>query len=282
MDTEFQDIESIIMSHSQRGMPILREYLPSNYCKEAAEYILSWKKGVIFIATGFYVAGHAETDGPPGALIISLVLKKLGYTPVILTDKYCQNFFEKYDIKVIYMEIAMEKEKKIEFVERTIKEYNPTGMISIERCGLNIQDKYANMRNICISEYTAEIDLFFKMYYNKIPTVGIGDGGNEIGMGNLEDIIKNNLNLVPCKIKVDKLIISSVSNWGGYGLVAYLCNLTKNKQFFETVEKTVKDYIKFIISLGSVDGITHENVEKVDGFDIDIELDIIRTLLKVI
>ena len=180
MDTEFQDIESIIMSHSQRGMPILREYLPSNYCKEAAEYILSWKKGVIFIATGFYVAGHAETDGPPGALIISLVLKKLGYTPVILTDKYCQSFFEKYEIKV------------------------------------------------------------------------------------------------------DKLIISSVSNWGGYGLVAYLCNLTKNKQFFETVEKTVKDYIKFIISLGSVDGITHENVEKVDGFDIDIELDIIRTLLKVI
>ena len=282
MDTEFKDIESIIMSHSQRGMPILREHLPSNYCKEAAEYILSWKKGVIFIATGFYVAGHAETDGPPGALIISLVLKKLGYTPVILTDKYCQNFFEKYEIKVIYMEIAIENEKKIEFVERTIKEYNPTGMISIERCGLNIQDKYANMRNICISEYTAEIDLFFKMYYNKIPTVGIGDGGNEIGMGNLEDIIKNNLNLVPCKIKVDKLIISSVSNWGGYGLVAYLCNLTKNKQFFETVEKTVKDYIKFIISLGSVDGITHENVEKVDGFDIDIELDIIRTLLKVI
>ena len=112
MDTEFQDIESIIMSHSQRGMPILREYLPSNYCKEAAEYILSWKKGVIFIATGFYVAGHAETDGPPGALIISLVLKKLGYTPVILTDKYCQNFFEKYEIKVIYMEIAIENEKK--------------------------------------------------------------------------------------------------------------------------------------------------------------------------
>jgi len=282
MDTEFQDIESIIMSHSQRGMPILREHLPSNYCKEAAEYILSWKKGVIFIATGFYVAGHAETDGPPGALIISLVLKKLGYTPVILTDKYCQNFFEKYDIKVIYMEIAMENEKKIEFVERTIKENNPTGMISIERCGLNIQGKYANMRNIIISEYTAEIDLFFKIYYNKIPTVGIGDGGNEIGMGNLEDIIKNNLNLVPCKIKVDKLIISSVSNWGGYGLVAYLCNLTNNKQFFETVEKTVKDYIKFIISLGSVDGITHENVEKVDGFDINIELDIIRTLLKVI
>ena len=275
-------IEDIIMSYSNRGMPILREHLPKNYCKESAEYILSWKKGVIFIATGFYVAGHAETDGPPGALILCLILKKLGYIPVILTDKYCQNFFEKYDIKIIYMDIKMENENKINFIEKTINEYNPVGMISIERCGLNTENKYANMRNIDISEHTAEIDLFFSNYYNKIPTIGIGDGGNEIGMGNLEYIIKDNLNLVPCKIKVDKLIISSVSNWGGYGLAAYLCLLTKNKEFFETVEEKVKNYIKYIISLGSVDGVTHENKEKVDGNDIDIELNIIRSLLKVI
>ena len=272
-----EEIENIIKSHSNRGMPILRKHLPPNYCKEAAEYILSWEKGVIFITTGFYVAGHAETDGPPGALTLCLILKKLGYIPVILTDKYCQNFFEKYDIKVIYMDIKMENENKINFIERTIKEYNPKGMISIERCGLNIENKYANMRNIDISEHTAEIDLFFSNYYNKIPTIGIGDGGNEIGMGNLENIIKNNLELIPCKIKVDKLIISSVSNWGGYGLAAYLCLLTKNKEFFESVEETVKNYIKYIISIGSVDGVTHENKEKVDGNDIDIELNIMRS-----
>ena len=70
-----EEIENIIMSHSNRGMPILRKHLPPNYCKEAAEYILSWEKGVIFITTGFYVAGHAETDGPPGALILCLILK---------------------------------------------------------------------------------------------------------------------------------------------------------------------------------------------------------------
>ena len=277
-----EEIENIIMSHSNRGMPILRKHLPPNYCKEAAEYILSWKKGVIFITTGFYVAGHAETDGPPGALTLCLILKKLGYIPVILTDKYCQNFFEKYDIKVIYMDIKMENENKINFIERTIKEYDPKGMISIERCGLNTENKYANMRNISINEHTAEIDLFFLNYYKKIPTIGIGDGGNEIGMGNLENIIKNNLELIPCKIKVDKLIISSVSNWGGYGLTAYLCLLTKNKEFFESVEETIKNYIKYIVSIGSIDGVTHENKEKVDGNDIDIELNIIRSLLKVI
>ena len=48
------------------------------------------------------------------------------------------------------------------------------------------------------------------------------------------------------------------------------------------MEKTVKEFIKYIISIGSVDGITHENKEKVDGHDIEVELNIIRSLCKVI
>ena len=282
MENRQEEIESIIMRHSNRGMPLLIQHLPKNYCKESADYILSWKKGVIFVTTGFYVAGHAETDGPPGALIICLILKKLGYEPIILTDKYCQNFFEKYEIKVVYMEIKLQQNDKTDFINKTIKQYNPVGMISIERCGLNISNNYANMRNINITEFTAEIDSFFDNYYTKIPTVGIGDGGNEIGMGNLANIIKEKLNLIPCKIKVDKLIISSVSNWGGYGLAAYLCRLSNNKKYFEDVENIVKEYIKYIISIGSVDGITHENKEKVDGFEIDVELNIIKDLYKAI
>ena len=281
-ENEQNEIESIIMRHSNRGMPLLIQHLSKNYCKESAEYILSWKKGVVFITTGFYVAGYAETDGPPGALIISLTLKQLGYEPIILTDKYCQNFFEKYEIKVIYMEIKIEQNEKNDFIKETIEKYNPVGMISIERCGLNISNNYANMKNINITNFTAQIDTFFTNYYTKIPTIGIGDGGNEIGMGNLADIIKEKLDLIPCKIKVDKLIISTVSNWGGYGLAAYLCKLSNNKEFFGNAEKIVKEYIKYIISIGSVDGITHENKEKVDGFEIDVELDIIKNLYKAI
>ena len=73
-----------------------------------------------------------------------------------------------------------------------------------------------------------------------------------------------------------------MSNLGGYGLAAYLCKLTNNKEFFETVEKTVNEYIKYIICIGSADCITHENEEKVDGHDIEVELNIIRSLCKVI
>ncbi len=47
-------------------------------------------------------------------------------------------------------------------------------------------------------------------------------------MGNLSEVISEKLELVPCKVKTDFLIIASVSNWGAYGLVSALGELTGN------------------------------------------------------
>src|SRR5579872_2223568 len=55
-------------------------------------------------------------------------------------------------------------------------------------------------------------------------TIGIGDGGNEIGMGKIphETIIKNitNGDLIHCRVPTDYLIVAGVSNWGAYALAA--------------------------------------------------------------
>ena len=49
-------------------------------------------------------------------------------------------------------------------------------------------------------------------------TIGIGDGGNEIGMGKIphETIVKNipNGDLIHCRVPTDHLIVAGVSNWG--------------------------------------------------------------------
>ena len=58
-----ETVEDIVLRHSKRGMTILRKYMGDFYCKRAAEKILELPKGNIFLTTGFYVAGHAETDG---------------------------------------------------------------------------------------------------------------------------------------------------------------------------------------------------------------------------
>src|SRR5207244_9701718 len=57
-----------------------------------------------------------------------------------------------------------------------------------------------------------------------LPTVGIGDGGNEIGMGKIPwPVIRRNIpngGLVACWVSTDHLIVCGVSNWGAYGLGA--------------------------------------------------------------
>ena len=85
-----------------------------------------------------------------------------------------------------------------------------------------------------ISPYNARIDYLF---FNHLATVGIGDGGNEIGMGNLASVITTVPSLVkiPCVTTTTKLIASSVSNWGGYGLVAALSR-QRGKNLLPSVE----------------------------------------------
>ena len=80
------------------------------------------------------------------------------------------------------------------------------------------------MRDVDITPHTARVDYLFE---SGIPSVAIGDGGNEIGMGNLVEVIPTveRLPKNPAVAKVDRLVIASVSNWGGYGLVAALSRL---------------------------------------------------------
>ena len=93
-------IEDIILRHSQRGMDVLRPYMPKAFCEEAVEALLNLPHGVIFLTTGFYVAGYAETDGPLGTEVLAQALKKLGYQPVIVTDALCKDYFEPMGLEV--------------------------------------------------------------------------------------------------------------------------------------------------------------------------------------
>jgi len=270
--TRMRSMENIILQYGHRGMPILAKYLPENYLEVAARAILSWPKGKVLMTTGFYTAGFAETDGPLGLVAMAKALKTLGFEPMVVTDKYCKGFFEIQDLPVIYVEL----DAKQEDLDAILEQQKPVGLISIERCGSNIEGDYANMRGISVAAVTAPIDIMFDLAYGKIPTIGIGDGGNEIGMGNVQEVIKNQLSLVPCRNKVDHLILASVSNWGGYGLVAALSELT-GKSLLMSFEE-IKEYLYKIVELGSVDGVLAENVPSADGFGLDIEEEILTAL----
>lgn len=267
-----ESIEDIVLHHSGRGMDILRGYKRDRYAESAARTILSWEKGTVFLTTGFYVAGFAETDGPVGTVFLAKALKKLGYRPVILTDDYCKGFFDGEGVEVIYMPFDAD----LDWCMETLGSFTPVGLISIERCGENTERDYANMRGVSITEKTAAADLFFRIALGIVPTIGVGDGGNEIGMGNVAEIIEEKLSLKPCVVTVDNLVIATVSNWGAYAIIAYLEKLSGQKVFM-TFEEAMA-FIKKTVDLGSVDGVLKQQIVSVDGFGMETEKEIIDSL----
>ena len=259
-------IEDIILRYDRRGMTPLRPHLPEDYCTRAARCILDAPPGRALIATGFYIAraGATETDGPPGAYFIGKALEALGRPVTYVTDRLTTPVFEGLvrPDAVVDFPFADARESEA-FAVDLLARLQPSVAIAIERCGFTGPGRYLNMRGQDTSENHAKLDYIF-MHHGA--TVGIGDGGNEIGMGNLAEHIPSveQLPNEPCVTTVSELIIASVSNWGGYGLVAAL-SLQAGRNLLPSPDEE-EDVIRAMVDRGAVDGVASAPVYGVDGF----------------
>lgn len=266
-------IEDIILSYDSRGISALRPFLSSSYCEEAARFVLDKSKAskkTAIITTGFFIlsAQAPETDGPPGAIALAEALRYLDFEVVYVTDRHAMSLFTFDGLRqgqVIEFPIT-DHAKSRNFAQRLLADIKPALLISIERCGFTGSQQYLNWVGKDISDFNAKVDYLFLEQEN---TVAIGDGGNEIGMGNLASQIKTVSGLPddPALTPASKLIISSVSNWGAYGLVAALSQLCKC-DLLPSVEWE-QELIKELVARGAVDGTTGKNTCAVDGFNAD-------------
>ena len=260
-------VENLILQKGWRGMDLLSRYLPENYCQVAADEILSWERGTVLLTTGFFVRGYAETDGPPGTLLLIFALQKLGFNPVMVTDEICRGFFEHNGVETIYLPYHASDEA----CSAILEQYAPVGLIAVERCGKNVNGFYENAGGNSIEDHTAPADRLFEL--TSAPTIGIGDGGNEIGMGKLADVIAEKLQLMPCRIATDHLIAATVSNWGAIALAGCLGKLPTEAEFRLAYQQA--------LSFGYVDGFTGENVLTEDQFPLEVGLQLLKDLQNV-
>mgnify|MGYP005848779995 CR=1 FL=1 len=272
-------IEDLILQHDKRGISALRPYLPSNFCEQAAQLVLS-NPGIAFIVTGFYIidAEAPETDGPPGALAIGNALTNLDYPVYYVTDRFTESLMHNLTgTKDRVITFPLEDDAASQhYARELLRRYQPSLLISIERCGLTRDGTYLNMRGVDISRYNARIDYLFHHHQK---TIGIGDGGNEIGMGNLAEVIPTahpQLPRNPCVTRVTCPVIASVSNWGGYGLVAALSKLVR-RHLLPSVEEE-RGLIERAVALGAVDGIKKKQVPGVDDFPLEDYSQVLREL----
>ena len=71
--------------------------------------------------------------------------------------------------------------------KRLLSELTPKVVIAVERAGMTPRGTYHNMLGQDYSEGRARTDYLVEEAAKRgIPTIGVGDGGNEIGMGAIQ------------------------------------------------------------------------------------------------
>ena len=275
-------IEDIILNHDRRGISALRPHLPADFCGQAAEYALA-NSGPVVIVTGFYIlmSDAPETDGPPGAFAIGSAFRSLGRSVIYVADAPMTEMMSSWlaragDLSpVIDFPISDDADANTQFAAGIIAEHSPALLVSIERCAPDGDGVYRNMRGRDISPQTARID---RLFGHGIPSIGIGDGGNEIGMGNLVEAVATAAQLPdnPAVTRCDHLIAASTSNWGGYGLAAAL-SLSAKRNLLPDIDADAA-CIRYLVDAGAVSGVSGEHDYLVDEFTLDENAAVLQEL----
>ncbi len=233
------EIEKIIGRSIRRDITRMVKHAQGNL-EKAAQAILDHPKPHVGIVTGFFIE-HAEppspeTDGLGGAGHMAAALASYGASVTVITDAPCakavwsvvREIPENVDLEVA----AVSDDSVRRLRDRLQSGPNPlTHIIAIERVSPGSDGKPHREHGWDLTSVTAPLHLLFEEEGWACPwiTIGIGDGGNEIGMGCLpQSIIDEDIpngKLIAATTSADHLIVAGVSNWGGYGLVAAMAAL---------------------------------------------------------
>jgi hypothetical protein len=265
-DEKLAAIQAAIQTDpGNRGLKELFGYCPGDF--SAACQSLSGR-AVAELSTGFYIPSAEppafETDGPLGAVFLYRALDAIGGHLFLRGEPRVRTAI---DVGLDFAGHGFEP----------LVNWLPCKCsIWLERAGPSADNKCYTMRGRDISEHlSAQYSDVSRAENAGLTTIGIGDGGNEIGMGKIphETVVKNipNGDLIHCRVPTDHLIVAGVSNWGAYALAAGVCVLRGVKpppDLFDPDRE--REILDVMVREGPlVDGVTGKQTATVDGLTWD-------------
>lgn len=270
----------------------------------------------IAITTGFpclfQYEQKQETDGLPGALAIAQSLLAIGKKVTFISDTSTKDIFQSC---VTFMTANGSLTSAVEVLSYSeVKELYTQAkapfdcLIAIERAGRAEDGRYRTMGGVDISEFCEPVDDLFVCAGSdpSMVTIGVGDGGNEVGMGKVRSLVQTHIKNGPtiaCSVSADFLVCAGVSNWGGYGIAAGLSVVSSCPthrryvkhavgmaqeprpllvdNFLPTNEQT-SGLLQHMNSLGIRDGITHSLDQSVDGLPLSTHLQKLQQIRDII
>ncbi|CAJ0736089.1 Glutamate racemase [Ralstonia edaphis] len=241
----------------------------------------------ILLVTGFTVgrdpvSGRAlpETDGPVGTAEMAAKLALAGRDMTIATDSanmpVVQSVLASFDgghlVKLEPFD-AKRGQPARDAANELLDRVQPDAVVAIELPARNADGDYLNMRGISVAEVNAPKDQIV-LEANKrkgIITVGVGDGGNEAGMGSLRSNIPpvtladNTTIDFASTVPVDHPVTAWNSNFGAQAILANMLHRMGRMDLMTTPEE-LHAAIKASVDAGAVDGVSRKSEASVDGF----------------
>ncbi len=258
----YDQLEQILITDpGARGVASL--LCPGDLARSCAQLKSANRLGII---TGFPVGAAlaCETDGPLGALELALAWQRLERTATIVCDQFSRSLFEVLQTQLrIPFELVDWREFRIDQVDH---------LVAIERVGPAMDGIcYAMSGDAVTDQYYSLESCFEAARAAGINTTGIGDGGNEIGMGKLNpEAIEQSIAhgaRIACRVPTDHLIVAGISNWGVWGVLAGLT--VELKRSLLPDRELEQLLLREMIECGAIDGRTLQSTESVDGFTLD-------------
>lgn len=273
-------------------------------CGAAAELLLAIPEaGTAIVTTGSVSRAWlspelGENDGPSGAaaLIRALWLARRATSVLVIEESLIAPMkatLQACGVAVVDLETTRKASADGSMACATILPYpvtdgagavaakqmldglKPDVMVSTERVGRNENGIYYNMRGREYGMGRARIDMLFDQAMDRgIPTLAVGDGGNEIGMGLVADVVKKHVPFAaagdcPCGggigavSKSDVLVTAAVSNWGCTAICAAMALRTSDQRIIHTpkMEARLLEVMTANGLINSADGLIDPHVD---------------------
>jgi D-glutamate cyclase len=250
---------------------------------------------------------NGETDGPPGAASLARAISLgLGGRPIIISEKEklpaivascraigllvedARTLEARTGVVTVMPFTTSDTDARVD-AQKLLDDWDPRAVIAIEKLGPNGKGEFHSLQGFNTTVEAAKVHHLFALAAERgILTVGVGDGGNEIGCGLIYEETRRimpagSVCRCPCgdgmatAVATDSLVIATTSNWGAYGISACLAFLLKDPSLLQDVA-TERRMIEQCALSGAVDGMSALPVPWVDGTNLEVQEAVVAML----
>jgi D-glutamate cyclase len=165
-----------------------------------------------------------------------------------------------------------------EYSQGLARTISPVACIAVERPGANSKGQYHFALGRNASADIAPVDLLYEAArVAGSLTVGVGDFGNELGMGAIYETIRRETPAgaecgcgcgggTACPTVADVTVVASVSDWGAYAVAACLAHLKRDPAILINADG-YRRVSESVVAAGAIDGPSQYAVPHIDGID---------------